>query len=73
MARSKLFEYIILYHPKNKKDKDGNDVTEKTKLIGASKSFLGKDEREVSMVAAREIPEKYLHDLERVEIVIRPF
>ena len=73
MAKSKLFEYIILYHPKDKKDKDGNDITEKTKLVRASKSFLGKDEREVSMVAAREIPDEYLDDLERVEIVIRPF
>ena len=73
MTKSKLFEYIILYHPKTKKDKDGNDITEKTKLVVSPKSFLAKDEKEVSMIAAREIPGEYLDDLERVEIVVRPF
>ena len=73
MEKSRLFEYIILYHPKDKKDKDGNDITEKTKLVKGQSSYLGKDEKEVGMIAAREIPDEYLNDLERVEIVVRPF
>lgn len=73
MARSKLFEYAILYHPQESRDAGGNDVTPPTVLVQAPKQVLAKSEKEVGMRGAREIPSDYDDKLEQVEIVVRPF
>lgn len=69
----RLFEYAVLYHPKTKKDHDGNDITEKSKVVVDVSRVMAGSEKEVGMMASRELPEEYLSDLERVEIIVRPF
>ena len=70
---SKLYEYAVLYHPKPKKDAEGNEVREKSSLIVAVETVMADSDQEATIVAARKIPESYLDKLEQVEIVIRPF
>jgi len=69
----KLFEYAVLYHPRTEKDDKGNEVVKKSEVIADLQRTIAKDEKEVAIVAARAIPEKYLADLELVEIIVRPF
>jgi hypothetical protein len=65
----KLFEYVMLYHSDDKESKDSI----KTLIIRHVSQTLAKDEKQVAMLASREIPESYLDDLDKVEILIRPF
>lgn len=68
--RLKLFEYAVLLHPKkNKKDEDEGD----TVMIADRKVILAKDDKMVAMRATREIDAKYENDLDRCEIIVRPF
>lgn len=66
----KLFEYCMLVHPET--DKDGKDIG-KTQLLKEPTRLLAKDEQQVGMLAAREVPTEHLEHLERVEIIVRPF
>ena len=72
-TKQRVFEYVVLHHPTAKKDLAGNEEVVKTKLLVDVKRVLATDEKEVGIVAAREIPEGYLDKLEQVEIVVRPF
>lgn len=72
MARGKLFEYAVLYHPKPKKDSDGNDITPKSLLVTDLQRVLAESDKAVGMLAARGIGEEYADKLEDVEILIRP-
>lgn len=64
----RLFEYAVLLHPETKKEEKN-----KTILVKQPAWLLAKDEKQVGMLAAREVPEKYLDQLDRVEIIVRPF
>lgn len=66
---SKLFEYVVLYHPKTKKDEE----RPKSELLVDVTRVLADSDREVAMRAAREVPDTYLDKLERVEICVRSF
>lgn len=70
---SKLFEYAIIFHPKKTKadEDEGRDV--KAVLIQDVKRVMAKEEREVAMLAAREIPAEYTDRISQVEIAVRPF
>lgn len=72
MARKNLFEYAVLYHPKTTKDAMGNDTTPPTEIVTPITSLLAISDKEVSMVAARGLPEKFLERLDDIEIIIRP-
>jgi hypothetical protein len=74
MAKGKLFEYAVLYHPKEKKDAAGNPLDEKKSIIITDLTrVLATSDKEVAMLAAKAIPDEYNDKLEQVEIVIRPF
>lgn len=74
MAKGKLFEYAILYHPKEKKDVAGNPTeTKKSVVIQAPVTVIAVSDKEVAMLAAKAIPGEYDDKLEDVEIAIRPF
>jgi hypothetical protein len=73
MARGKLFEYGVLFHPKPKKDASGNEEPVKSKIVTDVTRVLATTPEEVSIMAARSIPEEYLGRLDEVEITIRPF
>ena len=66
----KLFQYAVLLHPVEKKDEVNE---EKSQIIVDLKSTLSLDEKAVVIKASREIPEKYLENLDRIEIIVRSF
>lgn len=69
----KLYEFAILFHPKQVKDAQGNETQGPDEIVQDVKTILAKDDKEVAMVAARAVPEKYLDKLDQVGIYIRPF
>ena len=73
MAKGKLFEYAVLFHPKESEDARGNDTTPPSQLLVSPVVVLAGSDKEVAMRAARAVPEKYETQLEQVEIVVRPF
>jgi len=74
MAKGKLFEYAVLYHPKEKKDAVGNPLeTKKSIVVTDVKRIVATSDKEVGMLAAKSIPPEYEDKLDDVEIVIRPF
>lgn len=73
MAKSKLYEYAVLHHPKTKKDLAGNEEIVKSSILTDVTRVLAAGPEEVSILAARSIPNDYLDKLEQVEIVVRPF
>lgn len=66
----KVFEYLVLLHPA--KDTEGKEVG-KTTFVKDLSRILAKDEKQVGMLAAREIPADLMDELDRVEIIVRPF
>ena len=74
MAKGKLFEYAVIYHPKEKKDAAGNPLeTKKSIVVTDVTRVLATSDKEVGMLAAKSIPDEYGDKLDDVEIVIRPF
>ncbi len=74
MAKGKLFEYAILFHPKEKKDAAGNVLEDKKSiLVIPPTTILAGSDKEVGMIAAKSLPDEYDDKLEQVEIVVRPF
>jgi hypothetical protein len=71
MARKNLFEYAVLFHPKSTKDAMGNDTTPPTEIVTPLTVVLAQSDKEVSMVAARGLPEKFLDKLDDIDIIIR--
>jgi len=72
-VKGKLFEYAVLHHPKAKKDVAGNEEAVKSAILTDVTRTLAGSPEEVSIMAARSIPEAYLDRLEQIEIVVRPF
>lgn len=70
MAKGKIFEYAVIYHPA-KVEKDSPE--QPSELLVDVKRVLASSPQEVSIIAAREIPEKFLSKLADIEIVVRPF
>jgi hypothetical protein len=73
MAKGKLYEYAVLHHPKAKKDVVGNEEQAKSQIVTDLKRVLATTPEEVSILAARSIPDEYLDKIEQLEIVVRPF
>lgn len=70
---AQLFEFAVLYHPKETSDAQGNDTTPKDTMLVLPTAILAGSDREVGIIAARGIATEYLDKLDQVEIVIRPF
>lgn len=73
MAKGKLFEYAVLYHPKQTKEQHDRGEVPKSVLVTEPTSILAGSETEVSILAARSVPAEHVDHLEDVEIVVRPF
>lgn len=73
MSKGKLYEYAVVHHPKAKKDVAGNEEAVKSKIVTDVTRILAASPDEVSILAARSIPEEYLDRIEQIEIVVRPF
>lgn len=65
----KLYQYVVMWHP-GKEEKDAGRVSE---IVIPVTTILAHDEKQATIVAAREIPEFYEKNLEQVEIAVRPF
>lgn len=66
----KLFEYAVILQPLQ--DKNGKTVEEGQILVGVE-TVLAKDETQVQLLASRAIPEDQMNDLDRLQVVVRPF
>lgn len=73
MARGKLFEYAVLYHPKPSKEEADRGETPKSEVLIPPKSILASSDQQVGMLAARAIPDTHVDKLDEIEIVVRPF
>lgn len=74
VARGTAFEYIAIYHPKTKKDKVGDEVVEKSRLISDGVQIVvAVSPDEAQLRAARALPAEYEDKLDDVEIIVRPF
>ncbi len=71
MAKKQLFEYCILRHKVTKELKDRKEI--ETDIVQFPKFMLAKSTDEVSMKAAKNIPDELEEHLEEVEILCRPF
>lgn len=66
---SKLFQYAAIWEPTAEQVKAG----EKAKLIVEPKTVLCTDDKSAMVLAARDIPDIYLGQLDQVQVVVRPF
>lgn len=65
--RSKLFEYVIIWHPTEKQEGEGQT----SKIVVDLKRVLAKDAARVQALAARDIPDEYIEQINQIEILIR--
>jgi hypothetical protein len=70
MAKFKLFQYAILWHPTEKQTKE--DGLKSIVLI-EPKTILAVDQAGAAMAAAMEIPANKKGELDQIEIALRPF
>jgi hypothetical protein len=73
MAKGKLFEYAVLYHPKPTKEQNDRGETPKSEVLIDPTSCLAIGPEQVGVLASRAIPESHIDKLDDVEIVVRPF
>lgn len=69
----KLFDFAILFHPAATEDEQKRGVKPKSTLLVEPRTILATDDKEASILAAREIPATHTDQLDRVEVVLRPF
>jgi len=66
-----LFEYAVIFKPKTK---DGKEKTsEDPKVIVPITTVMAENAAEVTLQAARQIPETYSKKLAQCEVAVRPF
>ena len=71
-GRGKVFEYCVLYHPKQTKDEAERGIVPKSILVKPITSTLALSDKEVAMKVARELPDDYVDKFDDVQIIIRP-
>lgn len=64
-----LFQYAIIWQPTESEIKEGK----RAKVVKDITSILARDKESVNILAAREIPEEYLTQLDQINIAVRPF
>ena len=69
MEKKQLFQYAVIWHPTEKEAKEG----EESKFLVELQTVLAKDQTELAMKAAMDIPKDYKNKLSQVQIVVRPF
>ena len=65
-----LFEYAV--YKDEKRDKDDEVVDEAVVLV-EPKTVLAQDAQQVGMLASRAIDEVHMKDIDRIQVVVRPF
>ena len=65
-----LFEYCVIYKPKSEKN---GKTADKAKVIVPITTVLAENANEVTLRAARQIPENYAKMMDLCEVAVRPF
>jgi hypothetical protein len=70
----KLFQYALIKHPTEKEKGDGK----KSELLKSKQGFLithclADDLERAKLLAARDIPDDFIANLDQLEIAVRPF
>ena len=69
MAKLKPYEYMVIKHPNDLESEEGLDS-----MVLVEKTFkMAKSEKVIGTLAARQIPEEHIEDIDQIEIIIRPF
>ncbi len=63
-----IYEYAVIYIPRDDEDKI---IRDKCKVLVFPTSTLASDERTVTLVAAKRIPDEV--NIDFVQVVVRPF
>ena len=71
--KKKLFQYAVLWHPKEHKTGDTATSGETSKIVTELTTVLAQDEKSVGILAAKKIPDEYNECLDQIEIIVRPF
>lgn len=66
----KLYQYAVI---KDERTDDNGKVVEKAKVVVDVTTILAKDNEQATLLAARAIPDEHMDDLERLQVVVRPF
>lgn len=69
MAKLKLFQVAILWHPSEEESKKGD----KSKLVKEPEYVLEKDEKTAAMKANISIPAEYHEKLDQIEVIVVNF
>jgi len=69
MSKSVLFQYAIIWNPTADQAKEGK----KAKVVKDIQTILAASADKVTLLAAREIPEEYLDEMDQLDIAVRPF
>lgn len=74
LVRGKLYEYAVVYHPKQTKEQSDRGESPKSVVVTVPTTVMvtGTDS-EASMIAARSIPAEYADRLDDMELIVRPF
>lgn len=70
MARPKLFQYAVIWHPTEKQIKDED---KKSEVVVTPTIVLANDDKQAGMIAVMAIPEKYKTQLDQLDIAVRAF
>ena len=69
LEKSKLFEYVVLWHPDDQQAKEGK----KTEIVTPLTQMIAKEEKAVFMTAVKALPDMYKDQLDQIDVVVRPF
>ena len=64
----RLFEYVVIWHPKGDKDKDQD-----SKILFGPKYELATDAESLKLKLIRMIPKEYEDQLKQIELGVRDF
>lgn len=70
---AKLYEYAIIHHERVTKKQEEEGKRPTSTVLKTPSTFLARDEKEVLLTAARDIPIEYADRLDEIEVLIRPF
>jgi hypothetical protein len=71
--KGRVFQFAVLYHPRPSFDADLQPLDRPSEIIVSVTTIAATSENEARTLASRAIPEKYVSELDRTEVVVVPF
>jgi hypothetical protein len=65
-----LFEYCVIKDEKRDKE---DHVVDEAKVLVEITAILAKSDKEVAMRAAKAIPDEEMENIDRIQVLVRPF